>query len=65
MGTVRIMHKGGNPESILLNHKACHAITAYLKQRPGVGHDGAFATRFKTPMTARAVVARDAVAASR
>ena len=44
MGTVRVMHKGGNPESILLNHKACHAIAAYLKQRRSVGHDGAFAT---------------------
>ncbi len=55
MGTVRVTRKGGKRESIPLNYKACQALAAYLKHRPNVDHDGLFVTKFKTPMSARAI----------
>ena len=55
MGNVSVRRKGGKLESIPLNYKACQALAAYLKVRPKVDHDGLFVTKFKTPMTARAI----------
>ncbi len=49
MGTIRMERKGGKRASIPLNYKA------YLKQRPRVDHDGLFVTKFRTPMSARAI----------
>ncbi|HZB95788.1 MAG TPA: tyrosine-type recombinase/integrase [Herpetosiphonaceae bacterium] len=55
MGSVRVRRKGGKLESIPLNYKACQALAAYLKVRPKVDNDALFVTKFKSPMTARAI----------
>lgn len=55
LGTIRMERKGGKRVSIPLNYKACQALAAYLKQRPKVDHDGLFVTKFRTPMSARAI----------
>lgn len=55
MGTVRVTRKGGKIETIPLNYKACQALKTWLKTRPKVDHDALFVTKFKTPMSQRAI----------
>ncbi|MCQ3973982.1 MAG: hypothetical protein DPW09_11095 [Anaerolineae bacterium] len=55
MGSVRIRRKGGKIETIPLNYKACQALSAWLKVRPTVGHDGLFVTKFKGAIKPRAI----------
>lgn len=55
MGSVRIRRKGGKIETIPLNHKACQALTAWLKVRPAVAHEGLFVTKFKGAIKPRAI----------
>lgn len=54
-GMVRILRKQGKTQTIPLNYKACQAIASYLKVRPTVEHDKLFVSKFKTPMSKRAV----------
>lgn len=54
-GTVRVLRKGGRTDSIPLNYKACQALVNYLKVRPAVDHDSLFVTKFKTPISPRAI----------
>ena len=54
-GTAHVRRKGGKQDTVPLNFKACRAIAAYLKVRPKVGHDTIFVSKFKTPMTPRAI----------
>lgn len=54
-GMVRILRKRGKTQTIPLNYKACQAIASYLKVRPNVEDDTLFVTKFKTPMSKRAV----------
>jgi site-specific recombinase XerD len=54
-GLVRILRKRGKTQTIPLNYKACQAVASYLRVRPSVEHDTLFVTKFKTPMSKRAV----------
>jgi integrase/recombinase XerC len=54
-GLVRILRKRGKTQTIPLNYKACQAVASYLRVRPAVAHDTLFVTKFKTPMSKRAV----------
>ena len=54
-GTVRVLRKGGKTQLIPLNCKACQALAAWLKLRPEVDHDALFVTKFKAPMSPRAI----------
>jgi hypothetical protein len=54
-GLVRILRKRGKTQTIPLNYKACQAVVSYLRVRPRVDHDTLFVTKFKTPMSKRAV----------
>ncbi len=54
-GTVRVLRKGGKTQSMPLNHKACQALAAWLTARPEVDHDALFVTKFKAPMSPRAI----------
>ena len=54
-GTVRVLRKGGKTQLIPLNYKACQALAAWLKVRPEVDHDALFVTKFKAPMSPRAI----------
>lgn len=54
-GLVRVTRKRGKTQTIPLNYKACQAVASYLKVRPPVAHDALFVTKFKTPMSKRAV----------
>ena len=55
VGQVRIRRKGGRYETLPLNYKACKAVAAYLKVRPGVSHRGLFVTKFGLQMGKRGV----------
>jgi site-specific recombinase XerD len=54
-GSVRVTRKGRKTQVIPLNYKACQALDAYLKIRPEVDHEALFVTRFKEPMSPRAI----------
>ena len=54
-GIVRIFRKRGKTQTIPLNYKARQAVASYLRVRPAVDHDTLFVTKFKTPMSKRAV----------
>lgn len=54
-GSVRVRRKGGKVNTLPLNYKACQALSAWLKMRPKVGDDAVFISKFRTPMTARAI----------
>jgi site-specific recombinase XerD len=54
-GTVRVKRKGGKIDTIPLNYKACQALAAWLKVRPKVDHTTLFVTKFKAPMSRRAI----------
>lgn len=54
-GSVRVKRKGGKTQVISLNYKACQALDAYLKVRPEVDHEALFVTKFKAPMSPRAI----------
>ena len=54
-GTVRVKRKGGKIDTIPLNYKACQALDAWLKVRPEVDHTTLFVTKFKAPMSRRAI----------
>jgi hypothetical protein len=40
---------------IYLNYKACQGLASCLKVRPKADHDALFVTKFKTPMSGRAI----------
>jgi site-specific recombinase XerD len=50
-----VRRKGGKVDPIPLNYKACQAVAAMLKMRPEVDHSTLFVTKFKTPMSRRAI----------
>jgi integrase/recombinase XerC len=54
-GTVRVRRKGGKVDTIPLNYKACQALAAWLKVRPGVVDPTLFVTKFNTSMSKRAI----------
>jgi site-specific recombinase XerD len=54
-GSVRVTRKGRKTQVIPLNYKACQALDAYLKIRPEVDHEALFVTKFKEPMSPRAI----------
>ncbi len=54
-GTVRVLRKGGRTQLIPLNYKACQALAAWLTARPEVDHEALFVTKFKAPMSPRAI----------
>jgi site-specific recombinase XerD len=54
-GSVRVTRKGRKTQVIPLNYKACQALHAYLKVRPEVDHEALFVTKFKDPMSPRAI----------
>jgi site-specific recombinase XerD len=54
-GSVRVTRKGRKTQVIPLNYKACQALDAYLKIRPEVDHEALFVTKFKDPMSPRAI----------
>jgi integrase/recombinase XerD len=54
-GSVRVTRKGRKTQVIPLNYKACQALEAYLKIRPEVDHEALFVTKFKEPMSLRAI----------
>jgi len=54
-GTVRVRRKGGKVDTIPLNYKACQALAAWLRVRPQVDHSTLFVTKFKAPMSRRAI----------
>jgi site-specific recombinase XerD len=54
-GSVRVTRKGRKTQLIPLNYKACQALDAYLKIRPEVDHEALFVTKFKEPMSPRAI----------
>jgi site-specific recombinase XerD len=54
-GSVRVRRKGNKTQVIPLNYKACQALAAWLKVRPDVDYDALFVTKFKAPMSPRAI----------
>jgi site-specific recombinase XerD len=54
-GEVRIKRKGGKVSSLVLNHKACKALSVYLKVRPRVSYSTVFITKFGKPMGVRSI----------
>lgn len=54
-GMIRVRRKGGNIQQVPLNYKACQALAAYLEVRPEVDHQALWVTKFKTPMSRRAI----------
>jgi len=54
VGRLHVIGKGKRDRWIPLNYKACKALKAWLKVRPGVEHDALFVTKFLTPMSPRA-----------
>ncbi|HKP54948.1 MAG TPA: tyrosine-type recombinase/integrase [Chloroflexia bacterium] len=54
-GSARVRRKGGKVDTIPLNYKACQVLAAWLKARPKMPFDEVFVSKFKTPMTARAI----------
>jgi site-specific recombinase XerD len=54
-GSVRVRRKGNKTQVIPLNYKACQALDAWLRVRPGVDFDALFVTKFKAPMSPRAI----------
>jgi len=54
-GSAPVRRKGGKLDTIPLNYKACQVLPAWLKARPKVPFDDVFVSRFRTPMTARAI----------
>jgi len=55
MGSAQVRRKGGKIQMIYLNYKACQALASYLKVRPHVDHNALFVTKFRTPMSGRAI----------
>lgn len=53
VGSIHIIGKGGKERTITLNWKACKAIKAYLKVRPGVDYKELFITKFLKPIGPR------------
>jgi site-specific recombinase XerD len=54
-GEVRIKRKGGKISSLVLNHKACKALSMYLKVRPKASFSAVFITKFGKPMGVRSI----------
>ncbi len=54
-GSARVRRKGGTVDTIPLNYKACQVLASWLRARPKVPFDEVFVSKFKTPMTARAI----------
>jgi site-specific recombinase XerD len=54
-GMIRVTRKGGNIQQVPLNYKACQALAAYIEVRPVVDHQSLWVTKFKTPMSRRAI----------
>lgn len=55
IGTMRIQRKGGKIDTVPLNYKACRAIKSWLKVRPKIEDDALWASRYKEPMSTRAI----------
>ena len=55
IGTVRVTRKRGKVETIPLNYKACQALKTWLSVRPDVAPRALFVTKFRTPMSRRAI----------
>ena len=55
IGTVRVTRKRGKVQTIPLNYKACQALKTWLSVRPKVDHPALFVTKFRTPMSRRAI----------
>lgn len=54
-GSARVRRKGGKVDTIPLNYKACQVLAAWLKARPKMPFEEVFVSKFKTPLTARAI----------
>ncbi len=55
VGLAKVTRKGGKRVSIPLNYKVCRALTAWLKVRPKVEYDPIFLTKYRIPLSKRAV----------
>jgi site-specific recombinase XerD len=55
VGSVRIFGKGRKGRTVTLNWKACKAIKAYLAIRPQVEADRLLISKFRAPMSPRAI----------
>ena len=53
LGTMRILGKGRKTRTVLLNAKACEALTTWLAQRPEVDTDGLFVSSRQRPLSTR------------
>jgi site-specific recombinase XerD len=53
LGTMRILGKGRKTRTVLLNHKACEALAAWLAVRPEVETDALFVSSRHRPVSAR------------
>jgi site-specific recombinase XerD len=54
-GAVRIRGNGRKERTVTLNSKALQALTAYLAVRPAVDTPAIFVSRFRRPLTVRAI----------
>ncbi|HMN27659.1 MAG TPA: tyrosine-type recombinase/integrase, partial [Caldilineaceae bacterium] len=55
VGLVRVIRKRGKTQAIPLNYKACQALKTWLNVRPPIDDPAVFVTKFKTPMSKRAI----------
>jgi site-specific recombinase XerD len=55
VGLARVKRKGGRSEGIVLNYKACQALSSYLKVRPPVPHNYVFVSKFNRPFNKRGI----------
>jgi site-specific recombinase XerD len=54
-GSVRIHGRGHKQRALTLNAAAAHALRSYLAARPRVATDRVFVSKFRTPLTVRAI----------
>jgi len=57
VGFAHVTRKGGRRDTIPLNYKACRALKTWLAVRPETEHDALFVSKFRTPMSKRAIQA--------
>lgn len=55
LGRARVKRKGGKVAYIPINYKACRALKTWLKVRPDVEHNALFVSKFRNPMSKRAI----------